>query len=122
MRLLVVDDDHVTRFAVRNCLADKAELEVIACQSASEALRKLREGAPADRLLVDWNMPGMNGYELLRELRSDRRYDTMRILMLTSENSLQHVKLALAAGADEYLMKPFTKEMLLNKLALMDAA
>ena len=65
-------------------------------------------------------MPGLNGYELVCAVRTDARFKNMRILMLTSETSMDHVKRALEAGADEYLMKPFTKDMLVGKLALAE--
>lgn len=119
MRLLVVDDDAVTRLAVVRCFSHDPSIEVVTCASGDQALQQLGAGAELDWLLVDWNMPHMTGYELVCAVRANSRFDGIRILMLTLESSLGHVKKALAAGADEYLMKPFTKEMLLEKLALL---
>ncbi|MEQ1502432.1 MAG: response regulator, partial [Myxococcota bacterium] len=69
--------------------------------------------------LVDWNMPVMNGLELIRAIRAIRRYDEMPLLMVTTETETTQIARALAAGADEYAMKPFTREALASKLALL---
>ena len=116
----MVDDDAVVRLAVVNSLAEDPNTEVTTCSSAEEVLKRLACGEQIDRLLVDWNMPGLNGLELVGAVREDARFNNVRILMVTSETSMDHVKLALAAGADDYLMKPFTKEMLFGKLALLE--
>ena len=79
----------------------------------------LNEDTRFDVLLLDWNMPEMSGYELLCAVRADTRFDDMRIMMLTVKSEMEDVRQALAAGAGEYLMKPFTKEMLLDKLCLL---
>lgn len=121
-RIIVVDDDPITCRLVAACFAQDDDIEVRTCHSAGEALQCLALHPRIDRLLVDWNMPEMNGYELVRKVRSNRRWDNLRILMLTVETSPGHIREALAAGADEYLMKPFTREMLLSKLALLDLA
>jgi two-component system chemotaxis response regulator CheY len=71
-------------------------------------------------MLVDWNMPQMNGYDLVRAVRAQRAYDGVRILMVTSEAQSEQVSRALSAGANEYLMKPFNKEVLVAKLSLLD--
>jgi two-component system, chemotaxis family, chemotaxis protein CheY len=87
-----------------------------------EALERLREMAAPDVALVDWNMPRLDGLELVRAVRAERAYDRTRLLMITTENELGRVSAALDAGADEYLMKPFTAEMLLEKLAIVGIA
>jgi two-component system chemotaxis response regulator CheY len=71
-------------------------------------------------VLVDWNMPVMNGLDFIRAIRSQRSFDPVRILMVTSESESTQVTVALNAGANEYLMKPFTKEILIAKLNLLD--
>lgn len=72
-----------------------------------------------DLALVDWNMPDMNGYEFIQEVRKDNTYQDMRMMMVTTETEMNKVVEALEAGANEYVMKPFTKEMIIEKLALM---
>jgi two-component system chemotaxis response regulator CheY len=119
MRLLVVDDDAITRMAVVRCFSHDPGVEVVTCAGGEQALQQLAACAKPDWLLVDWNMPGMTGHELVCAVRANPSFEGIRIMMLTLESSMSHVQKALAAGADEYLMKPFTKEMLLEKLALL---
>jgi two-component system chemotaxis response regulator CheY len=69
-------------------------------------------------ILADWNMPEMNGLELLKRLRQDPELAALKIVMVTTETELDHMVAALEAGANEYVMKPFTKEILKEKLEL----
>jgi two-component system chemotaxis response regulator CheY len=88
-----------------------------------EALERVRVlDAPPRLILVDWNMPEMNGLELVTALRADTIYDDSQIMMVTTETELAHVAQALQAGANEYMMKPFTKESLVDKLKIMGMA
>jgi two-component system chemotaxis response regulator CheY len=84
-----------------------------------DGLLRLGEAAPPDLALVDWNMPNMNGLELVQAVRKDHRYDAMRIVMVTTELEMHQVEHALAAGANEYLMKPFTEEGLREKIEML---
>jgi len=93
--------------------------EVSGAGDGQLALEQLNQGAPVDLMLVDWNMPVMNGFELVQAVRANVLLSGVRIMMVTTETSLGSVEQALAAGADEYLMKPFTRELLQEKLALM---
>jgi two-component system chemotaxis response regulator CheY len=88
-------------------------------QSGQEALSKLHAGGPVDIVLLDWNMPEMDGCEVLSLIRSQPRYRTMRVMMVTTESEMSQVAVALEAGANEYLMKPFDRESLLEKLVLL---
>lgn len=92
--------------------------EIFDAGNGREALQQLERLGPVDVAVVDWNMPEMSGYEFVRAVRADATYKTMRIIMVTSESELSRVTDALAAGADEYLMKPFVVEALRDKLAL----
>ena len=76
----------------------------------------IRSEPQFDIALVDWEMPEMDGMELLRSLRGERAFDQLRLLIVTTKSEMGNVVEALEAGADEYLMKPFTKEMLVEKL------
>jgi two-component system, chemotaxis family, chemotaxis protein CheY len=69
--------------------------------------------------LADWNMPEMNGLELLKELRQDPELASLKVIMVTTETELDHMVSALEAGANEYVMKPFTKDILREKLELV---
>jgi two-component system chemotaxis response regulator CheY len=70
-------------------------------------------------VLVDWNMPGMDGLELLRAVRADRAWDDTRLMMVTTECGMNEVMSALREGADDYVMKPFDKEIIREKLILL---
>ena len=69
--------------------------------------------------MLDWNMPEMDGFELLQTVRGDRTYDGMRIVMVTTETEMAHIARALEAGANEYIMKPFTRDVIREKLQLL---
>ena len=87
-----------------------------------QGLQRLREGALPDLAVVDWNMPVMNGIEFVSAVRRLPALDALRVLMVTSETEVERVAGALHAGANEYLMKPFTAEALAEKLALLGLA
>ena len=85
-----------------------------------EALEVLnRAGSPPEVMLVDWNMPEMDGVSLVRALRSDLRFANVPIVMVTSESGMEHIVEALEAGASEYIMKPFTSDAIGGKLHLL---
>jgi len=119
MRALVVDDSRTVRIIVGNILREIG-IEVVEAGNGLEALEQIRRDPEVDLMLLDWNMPEMNGFDLLRAVRAQRAYDGLRILMVTSESQGDQVVKALNAGANEYLMKPFNKDVLVAKLHLMD--
>lgn len=83
------------------------------------ALEVLEHSWPLELALVDWNMPEMNGLEFIQEVRSRKEYDTLPMMMVTTEGESARVRQALEAGANEYLMKPFDQEALHQKLVLL---
>jgi two-component system chemotaxis response regulator CheY len=93
--------------------------DVIEAGNGREALERLTLMRIPDLALVDWNMPEMNGIELVTELRTDPSYDAMLVMMVTTETEPEQMQRALDAGANEYVMKPFSKEVLDDKLALL---
>jgi two-component system chemotaxis response regulator CheY len=119
MRALVIDDSRAVRIIIGNILREIG-MDVLEAGNGLEALEQLRRHDDVALMLVDWNMPQMNGYDFLRSVRSQRCYDDVRILMVTSEAQGEQVAKALSAGANEYLMKPFNKEVLVAKLNLLD--
>jgi two-component system chemotaxis response regulator CheY len=119
MRALVVDDSRTARAIIRQMLREIG-LDVIEAAHGLEALEQLRRDPDVELALVDWNMPQMNGLELIQAIRAEPSLRGLRILMVTSETEAVQVSRALSAGADEYLMKPFTKDVLVAKLNLMD--
>lgn len=121
MRALVVDDSRAMRMLIAKTLKEIG-FEVVEAAQGQEALASLSAGEEFDLLLVDWNMPIMNGYELICAVRANLLLSNVRVMMITSETSLSQVQQALDAGANEYLMKPFTKELLVEKLTLLGMA
>ena len=119
MLALVIDDSRTVRAIVGKTLRDEG-LEVIEAANGREGLDRLHQTSGVDLILVDWNMPEMNGLDFIRSVRADRTYDAVRILMVTTETEQAQVVRALDAGANEYLMKPFTRDVLVAKLSLLD--
>ena len=119
MLALVIDDSRAVRMIIGQILREIA-IEVIEAGNGVEALEQMKRHPHIELLLVDWNMPQMDGFEFVRTVRADRAYDSVRILMVTSESQREQVNKALNAGADEYLMKPFNKDILVAKLNLLD--
>jgi two-component system chemotaxis response regulator CheY len=119
MLALVIDDSRTTRMIIGGILREVG-LEFLEAGNGREALEQLKRHPEVGLLLVDWNMPEMSGFDFLRAVRSQRMYDAIPILMVTSEAQGEQVSRALDAGANEYLMKPFGKDVLLAKLNLLD--
>ena len=119
MRALVIDDSRAVRIIIGK-IHREIGMDVVEAANGLEALEQLKRGPDVELILVDWNMPEMNGYDLIRAVRSDRARDGVRILMVTSESQREQVTQALNAGANEYLMKPFNKDVLVAKLNLLD--
>jgi two-component system chemotaxis response regulator CheY len=84
-----------------------------------DALDRLRGMKKADVVLVDWNMPEMDGLSFVEAVRAERQYDELPLMMVTTNTELAHVARALEAGANEYIMKPFTRDMIREKLELL---
>jgi len=117
MRALIVDDSRFLRGYLRGLLEDKG----IECEEANDGqvgIDRLHAGPPYDLALVDWNMPVMDGLEMLKQLRA-QGFGGMKVMMVTTEAENDFIIRALDAGADEYLMKPFDDEALTEKLAML---
>ena len=93
--------------------------EVFEAGDGRQALEELKKIGVADLALVDWNMPVMTGYELICEVRANKAFDRMAIMMVTTESEASQVQRALDAGANEYVMKPFTADVLREKLLML---
>ena len=121
-RVLVVDDSRTMRLRMRQMLRSMS-FDVLEAEDGTDALELVEGCLSSDlpqALLVDWNMPGMTGIDLVRQLRSDTRFDDVRLMMVTSESEIERVHEALSAGVDEYLMKPFTPDQLAEKLEMLE--
>ncbi len=117
MRALIVDDSRFVRGFLRGMLEGKG-IECAEAGDGQAALDQLHAGVPFDLALVDWNMPVMDGLEMLKQLRAEGFTD-MKVMMVTTEAENDFIIRALDAGADEYLMKPFDNEALCEKLAML---
>lgn len=118
VRALIVDDSRAMRMILGQILKEIG-FEVSEAGHGREALERLKQlGKPA-LALVDWNMPEMNGLEFVRAVRAEPDYDDLCLMMVTTETEMPQVVVALEAGANEYVMKPFTKAIILQKLQLL---
>jgi two-component system chemotaxis response regulator CheY len=118
-KALVVDDSKTIRIITRRTLTGLG-YEVLEAADGIKALEILEaEKAAVEVVLADWNMPEMNGLELVKRLRQDPELSSVKVIMVTTETEMGQMASALAAGANEYVMKPFTKEVLKEKLELV---
>ncbi|KGT93335.1 chemotaxis protein CheY [Erwinia typographi] len=115
LRFLVVDDFATMRRIVRNLLKDLGFENVDEAEDGNEALSKIRE-SQFDFVISDWNMPNMDGLQLLNEIRKDEQLKTMPVLMVTAEAKKENIIAAAQAGASGYVVKPFTAATLEEKL------
>jgi len=118
LRALVVDDSKTIRLILRTYLS-KMGFQVVEAGDGREGLKRLKEMAQIDLVMVDWNMPEMNGVDFVRAVRSERAYDTLPLVMVTTNAEYEDVATALAAGANEYVMKPFTLDVIREKIGLL---
>jgi len=118
MKALIVDDSRAIRLMLRRILTASG-FDVAEARHGREALTHLETHADTAIALVDWNMPEMNGLELVKAIRADDRLAALRVMMVTTETEVAHIERALAAGANEYVMKPFSREIIEEKLRLL---
>ena len=110
---LVVDDSKVVRMVARKIL-EGLQFDIDEAEDGQQALDKCRVKVP-DVVLLDWNMPVMSGIEFLKELRAVPDIDQPVVVFCTTENDMEHIQLAIDAGANEYIMKPFDSEIIESK-------
>lgn len=118
MKALVADDSAVQRKKIASSLS-QCGVKVDEAADGEEALLRLRDNPNYTILVTDWNMPKMDGLCLVREVRADPKLEGIPILMVTTENDPWSVTRAIRSGANEYLMKPFDREALRDKLLNM---
>jgi len=116
MKILIVDDSSVMRKVIK-AAADVLDLETMEAQDGIEALEKLSaDYENIDLVLLDWNMPGKTGFEVLEEIKSTDIYQGIPVMMVTTEGHKTSIVAAVRAGADNYLVKPFTVDELESKI------
>ena len=110
---LVVDDSSVIRKIARRIL-EEMNFHIVEAEDGEQALEICKRELP-EAVLLDWNMPVMDGYEFLRSLRQLPDGDRPKVVFCTTENGMDHIARALDAGANEYIMKPFDKDIIAAK-------
>ena len=118
MKALVIDDSRVMRRIVAGILKD-AGFETVEAEDGQQALERLDEHPDVTLCCIDWNMPVMNGYEFVVAVRAQERWREVTLMMVTTEGEHDQIVRALAAGAHEYVIKPFTPDVILDKLDLL---
>lgn len=122
-KILVVDDFALARNLITQMLVEELKIcaasAVVHAKNGKEAIAKLLNDREFDFIISDWNMPEMNGYELLTAVRGNASLKTLPFLMITAEGEVKNVKMALQAGVSGYILKPFTAEKLKEKLQQM---
>lgn len=116
---LVVDDSRIVRQFVVNIL-EKYQITTTEAVNGAEALEKCRAEMP-DIIVLDWNMPVLDGISFLRQLRQSQSGHHPKVLFCTTESAFEQIETAMIAGANEYIMKPFDEDILASKLRLINA-
>ena len=118
MKSLVIDDSVAMRRLLRSYVQAN-NIEVIEAEDGFDGLEKLEIDSDIDLALVDWDMPRMNGLEFVKAVRANAKYDDVTLMMVTSYNSMEDIVQAMNEGSNDYLMKPFTEEMIADKLRIL---
>jgi two-component system chemotaxis response regulator CheY len=118
MKLLLVDDSSTMRRIQKTQLTGLGITQIIEAEDGAQALEKLDAETGIDLVLLDWNMPQMNGLDLLKRIRANGAWKNIKVVMCTSEAEKSRIMEAMAAGANNYIVKPFTPETIKEKLGL----
>ncbi|MDA3908801.1 MAG: chemotaxis response regulator CheY [Sulfurimonas sp.] len=116
MKLLVVDDSSTMRRIIKNTLARLGYKDILEGADGLEGWAQMDSNPDIEMLITDWNMPEMNGLELVKKVRADERFKDTPIIMVTTEGGKSEVITALKAGVNNYIVKPFTPQVLKEKL------
>ncbi len=116
MKLLVVDDSSTMRRIIKNTLGRLGYKDILEGEDGVQGWEELNANPDVEMLITDWNMPEMNGLELVQKVRADERFADLPIIMVTTEGGKAEVITALKAGVNNYIVKPFTPQVLKEKL------
>lgn len=119
MKALVVDDSRVIRMMLSQMLKEIGFQDVGQAGHGKEGWDYLAGHPDTDLALVDWNMPEMTGIEMVENVRKDAALNNVKLMMVTTESEASQVEKALTLGANEFVMKPFTKDVITDKLRLL---
>lgn len=117
LRFLVVDDSSTMRRIIINTLSRLDYNNILEAENGIQGWELLNQHTDINMLITDWNMPEMNGLELVKKVRSDSRFNDLPIIMVTTEGGKAEVITALKAGVNNYIVKPFTPQVLKDKLS-----
>lgn len=118
MRALIIDDSRAMRSILRR-IVTSLSFETAEAGHGQEALDQLEAGLDPDLCLIDWNMPVMDGYTFITRVRANPAWRNITLMMVTTESEQGQIVKALAAGAHEYVIKPFTPDAIAEKLQLL---
>ncbi|MBN1981769.1 MAG: response regulator [Chitinivibrionales bacterium] len=118
MRVLLVDDSSTMRRIQKTQLNNLGVKDILEAENGDDAYSKLSSNMPIDVVLLDWNMPVMDGLTLLKKVRANPSFKEVKIIMCTSESEKEKVIEALKCGANNYIVKPFTPEGLKEKIGI----
>jgi two-component system, chemotaxis family, chemotaxis protein CheY len=118
MRAMIIDDSRAMRSILRRIVTD-LDFETAEAGHGQEALDLFESGFVPDLCLVDWNMPVMDGYTFIKSVRANREWQNVTLMMVTTESEQGQIVKALAAGAHEYVIKPFTPDAIVDKLEML---
>lgn len=116
MKILVVDDSSTMRRIIKNTLNHLGYKDLLEAEDGAMAWETMTQNGDIGVLITDWNMPNMNGLELVKKVRAEQKYADMPIIMVTTEGGKTEVITALKAGVNNYIVKPFTPQVLKEKL------
>lgn len=119
MRALLVDDSKTARTLLKRIFNELGSWEIVEAENGQDALDKLVGADAIDLVCIDWNMPVMNGLDFLKIVRKIPEFSDAWFMMVTSETEMDNISKAMVSGAHEYVMKPYTKEVILAKLEMM---
>lgn len=119
MRVLLVDDSKTARTLLGRIFRELGGWEILEADNGKVALERVLESGSIDLACIDWNMPVMNGIDFLRVAKKLPSCSKTWMMMITTETEMDNISLAMVSGANEYVMKPFTREVILAKLELM---
>lgn len=115
MKALVIDDSRTMRRIVAGVVRDLG-FEIVEAADGAEALARMEDSGPVALCCIDWNMPVMNGLEFVQAVRANREWRETTLMMVTTESEHGQIVKALAAGAHEYVIKPFSPDAIRDKL------
>lgn len=118
MRALIIDDEDSSRILL-TAILEPYGFETVESENCADAWQILESQPRFDLALVDWNTPKMSGIDFLKKVRADTRFQDLLVIMITGMNDMPNVKEALQQGANEYVMKPFTEDMILDKMKIV---